>query len=71
MKRPRHATELVAHPAGWTRESRAQITCLQWRASIEEVRNWTRLTGFDAGTGGSIPKQAVVAYSQTYPDRRH
>jgi hypothetical protein len=52
-----------------TQEPRAEITGSQWQASTEEVRNWARRAGFEPGTGGSIPEQAIAAYNQTHPGR--
>jgi hypothetical protein len=71
MKRTRRAAELVAEAIrlARTREPRTEITGSQWQASTEEVRNWARTAGFEPGTDGSIPEQAITAYNQTHPDR--
>jgi hypothetical protein len=71
MKRTRRAAELVTEAIrlARTQEPRAEITGSQWQASTEEVRTWARSAGFDPGTDGSIPEQAIAAYSQTHPDR--
>ena len=71
MKRTRRAAELVAEAIrlARTQEPRAEITGSLWQASTEEVRNWARSAGFEPGTDGSIPEQAVAAYNQTHPDR--
>ena len=71
IKRTRRAAELVAEAIrlARTQEPREEITGSQWQASTEEVRNWARRAGFEPGTDGSIPEQAIAAYNQTHPDR--
>jgi len=71
MKRTRRATELVAEAIrlARAREPRAEITGTRWQASTSEVRNWALRAGFEIGSDGTIPGQAVTAYNQTHPDR--
>jgi hypothetical protein len=71
MKRTRRAADLVAEAirAARTREPRAEITGSQWQASTSEVRSWALSAGFELGSDGSIPEQAITAYNQTHPDR--
>jgi hypothetical protein len=71
MKRTRRATELVAEAIriAREREPRTEITGSQWQASTQEVRNWALSTGFEIGSDGTIPGQAITAYNQTHPDR--
>jgi hypothetical protein len=37
------------------------------KASMLEVRNWALSTGFEIGSDGTIPGQAITAYNQTDP----
>jgi len=71
MKRTRRSAELVAEAIRLARDRqpRAEITGSQWQASTREVRNWALSAGFEPGTDGSIPEQAIAAYNQTHPDR--
>ncbi|HEY5988172.1 MAG TPA: hypothetical protein VIV12_17625 [Streptosporangiaceae bacterium] len=71
MKRTRRAAELVAGAIKMARarEPRAEITGSHWQASTQEVRNWALSTGFELGSDGNIPEQAITAYNQTHPDR--
>jgi hypothetical protein len=71
MKRTRRAAELVAEAirVARAREPSAEITGSQWQASTQEVRDWARRAGFDLGSDGSIPEQALAAYNQTHPGR--
>ncbi len=52
-----------------TQEPRAEITGSRWQASTQEVRNWALSAGFEAGSDGSVPEQAIAAYNQTHPGR--
>jgi hypothetical protein len=71
MKRTRRAAELVAEAIrlARVREPRAEITGSQWQASTQEVRNWALSTGFEIGSDGTIPGQAITAYNEIHPDR--
>ena len=71
MKRTRRAAELVAEAirVARPREPRAEITGSRWQASTREVRNWALSAGFEIGSDGTIPRQAITAYNQTHPDR--
>jgi hypothetical protein len=71
MKRTRRAAELVdeAIRGARTREPRAEITGSRWQASTSEVRNWALGAGFELGSDGVIPEQAITAYNQIHPDR--
>jgi len=71
MKRTPRAAEPVAEAIrlARTKEPRAEITGSQWQAGTGEVRNWARSVGFEPGTDGSIPEQAIAAHNQTHPDR--
>lgn len=71
MKRTRRAAELVAEAIRLVRdrEPRTEITGSRWQASTQEVRNWALSAGFEPGTDGSIPEQAIAAYNQTHPYR--
>jgi hypothetical protein len=71
MKRTRRAAELVAEAIriARAREPRAEITGSRWQASTAEVRRWALSAGFELGSNGSIPEQAITAYNQTHPDR--
>src|SRR5260370_27701895 len=71
MKRTRRATELVAEAirVARAREPRAEITRSQWQASTSEVRSWALSAGFELGTAGRRPEQALPAYNPTHPDR--
>ena len=71
MKRTRRATELVEEAIRMARaqKPRDEITGSRWQASTREVRNWALSAGFDPGSNGSIPEQAITAYNQTHPDR--
>ena len=51
------------------REPRAEITGSRWQASTAEVRRWALSAGFELGSNGSIPEQAITAYNQIHPDR--
>jgi hypothetical protein len=71
MKRTRRAADLVAEAirVARTREPRAEITGSRWQASTSVVRSWALSAGFELGSDGSIPEQAITAYNQTHPDR--
>jgi hypothetical protein len=71
MKRTRRAAELVAEAIRVARaqQQRAEITGSRWQASTRDVRNWALSAGFDLGSDGSIPEQAITAYNQTHPGR--
>jgi hypothetical protein len=71
MKRTRRAAELVAEAIRLARahEPRAEITGSRWQASTQEVRDWALSIGFEIGSDGTIPGQAITAYNQTHPDR--
>ncbi len=71
MKRTRRAAELVAEAIRVARapQPRAEITGSRWQASTRDVRNWALSAGFDLGSDGCIPEQAITAYNQTHPDR--
>jgi len=71
MKRTRRAAELVSEAirVARTREPRAEITGSRWQASTREVRNWALSVGFEIGSDGTIPGQAITAYNETHPDR--
>jgi hypothetical protein len=71
MKRTRRAAELVAEAirVARAREPRAEITGSRWQASTSEVRDWALSAGFEPGSDGSIPEQAIAAYNQTHPER--
>jgi hypothetical protein len=70
MKRTRRAAELVAEAIKIARacQPHAEITGSRWQASTQEVRNWALSAGFEPGSDGSIPEQAITAYNQTHPD---
>ncbi len=69
MKRTRRSAALVAEAIGLarTREPHAEISGSRWQASTADVRNWALNAGFEIGTDGSIPEQAITAYNQTHP----
>jgi hypothetical protein len=71
MKRTRRAADLVAEAIriARTRQPRADITGSRWQASTAEVRQWAAGNGFQIGTDGTIPEQAITAYNQTHPGR--
>jgi hypothetical protein len=71
MKRTQRAAELVAEAIkiARARQPRAEISGSRWQASTQEVRNWALSAGFEPGSDGSIPQQAITAYNQTHPDR--
>src|SRR5208282_2143616 len=71
MKRTRRAAELVAEAIriARAREPCAEITGSRWQASTPEVRSWALGAGFELGSDGSIPVQAITAYNQTHLDR--
>jgi hypothetical protein len=71
MKRTRRAADLVAEAIRMARagQPRAEITGSQWQASTSEVRKWAASNGFQIGSDGTIPPQAITAYNQTHPDR--
>jgi hypothetical protein len=71
MKRTRRAADLVAEAIKIARacQPRAEITGSRWQASTSEVREWAAGNGFQIGTDGTIPDQAITAYNQTHPDR--
>jgi hypothetical protein len=71
MKRTRRAVELVAEAIRLARahEPRAEIAGTGWQASTSEVRDWALRAGFEIGTDGGLPDQAITAYNQTHPDR--
>ena len=71
MKRTRRAADLIAEAIriARAREPRAEITSSRWQAGTPEVREWAAANGFQIGTDGTIPEQAITAYNQTHPDR--
>jgi len=71
MKRTRRAADLVAEAIriARARQPRAEITATRWQAGTSEVREWAADNGFQIGTDGTIPEQAITAYNQTHPDR--
>lgn len=71
MKPTRRAAELVAEAIKMARphQPRAEITGSRWQASTSEARNWALNAGFEIGSDGTIPEQAITAYNQTHPDR--
>ena len=71
MKRTRRAADLVAEAirTARARQPRAEITGSRWQAGTPEVREWAVGNGFQIGTDGTIPEQAITAYNQTHPDR--
>ena len=71
MKRTRRAANLVTEAIRMARagQPRAEITGSQWQASTSEVRKWAASNGFQIGSDGTIPPQAITAYNQTHPDR--
>ncbi|HEY5989551.1 MAG TPA: hypothetical protein VIV12_24705 [Streptosporangiaceae bacterium] len=71
MKRTPRAADLVAEAIriARARQPHAEITGSQWQASTPEVRKWAASNGFQIGTDGAIPEQAITAYNQTHPDR--
>ena len=71
MKPTRRAAELVAEAIKMARphQLRAEITGSRWQASTPEVRNWALNAGFEIGSDGTIPEQAITAYNQTHPGR--
>ncbi len=71
MKRTRRAADLVAEAIriARVRQPRAEITGSRWQASTSEVREWAAGNGFQIGTDGTIPEQAIRAYNQTHPGR--
>ena len=71
IKPTRRAAELVAEAIKMARphQPRAEITGSRWQASTSEVRNWALNAGFETGSDGTIPEQAITAYNQTHPDR--
>lgn len=71
MKRTRRAAELVdeAIRLARSRQPRAEITGSRWQASTQEVQTWALSAGFELGSNGTIPEQAITAYNQTHPNR--
>ena len=71
MKRTQRAADLVAEAIriARTRQPRAEITGSRWQAGTSEVKEWAAGNGFQIGTDGTIPEQAITAYNQTHPDR--
>ena len=71
MKRTPRAADLVAEAIriARARQPRAEITGSRWQAGTPEVREWAAGNGFQIGTDGTIPDQAITAYNQTHPDR--
>jgi hypothetical protein len=71
MKRTQRAVDLVAEAIRMARagQPRAEITGSQWQASTSEVRKWAASNGFQIGSDGTIPPQAITAYNQTHPGR--
>jgi hypothetical protein len=71
MKPTRRAAELVTEAIKMARphQPRAEIAGSRWQASTSEVRNWALNAGFEIGSDGTIPEQAITAYNQTHPDR--
>jgi hypothetical protein len=71
MKRTQRAADLVAEAIriARLRPPRAEITGSRWQAGTPEVREWAAGNGFQIGTEGTIPEQAITAYNQTHPNR--
>jgi hypothetical protein len=71
MKRTRRAADLVAEAIRMARarRPRAGIAGSPWQASTSEVRKWAASNGFQIGSDGYIPEQAITAYNETHPDR--
>ena len=71
MKRTRRAADLVAEAIRMARarQPRAEITGSQRQASTAEISKWAASNGFQIGSDGTIPPQAITAYNQTHPDR--
>jgi hypothetical protein len=71
MQRTRRAADLVAEAIriARPRQPRAEITGSRWQAGTSEVREWVAGNGFQIGTDGTIPEQAITAYNQTHPER--
>ena len=71
MKRTRRAADLVAEAIriARARQPRSEITATRWQAGTSEVTEWAAGNGFQIGTDGTIPEQAITAYNQTHPDR--
>jgi len=51
------------------REPGAEVAGSRWRASTGEVRAWAVRAGFEPGSDGSIPDQAIMAYNLAHPER--
>ena len=71
VKRTQRADDLVAEAIriARLRQPRAEIAGSRWQASTPEVREWAAGNGFQIGTDGTIPEQAITAYNQTHPNR--
>ena len=71
MKRTRRAADLIAEAIriARARQPRDQIIATRWQAGTSEVGEWAAANGFQIGTDGTIPGQAITAYNQTHPDR--
>ena len=71
MKQTQRAADLVAEAIriARLRQPRAEITGSRWQAGTSEVREWAVGNGFQIGTEGTIPEQAITAYNQTHPNR--
>jgi hypothetical protein len=71
MKRTQRAADLVAEAIriARLRPPRAEITGSRWQAGTSEVREWAAGNGFQIGTEGTIPEQAITAHNQTHPNR--
>ncbi|MGH3250622.1 MAG: hypothetical protein ACRDOI_31060 [Trebonia sp.] len=71
MKRTHRAADLIAEAIriARARQPRAEITATRWQAGTAEVSQWAAGNGFQIGTDGTVPEQAITAYNQTHPDR--
>lgn len=71
MKRTRRAADLVAEAIRIARagQPRSEIAGSRWQAGTSEVREWAASNGFQTGSDGIIPEQAITAYNQAHPDR--
>jgi hypothetical protein len=71
IKRTQRAVDLVAEAIriARLRQPRDEIAGSRWQAGTPEVREWAAGNGFQIGTDGTIPEQAITAYNQTHPNR--
>jgi hypothetical protein len=71
MKRTRRAVELVGEAIRLARARKppVEIAGSRWQASTGEVRAWAVRAGFEPGSDGGIPEQAIMAYNQAHPER--